>query len=109
MKWSLQETWFCPTLLEALTWAATEVGEALDACLRQDPKWFRNCTKAVPTNEEIAEEIFDFIMMGCIALNLLDVDLMEVAQKKLSKMDERRTIREYTETQEATENESAIR
>jgi len=89
-KWCAQGTWGRPNLSEALMWMATEVGEALDACLSLDPKWTRNNPKPAPTNEEIAEEVFDAILMGCLALDSLGVDLMEVAQRKLFKMDERR-------------------
>jgi NTP pyrophosphatase (non-canonical NTP hydrolase) len=91
-RWEAEGTWFRPTVLEALTWMATEVGEALDVALRQDPKWFRNNPRREPpTDEELAEEIADAIMMGCVALSNLEVSLYGVVQGKLSRMDERRT------------------
>jgi len=89
-KWEAQGTWAQPNLSEALMWMVTEVGEALDAYLSLNPKWTRNNPKPAPTSEKIAEEIFDAIMMGCLALDRLGADLMEVAQRKLAKMDGRR-------------------
>lgn len=100
-KWKAQGTWTSPNVLEALTWMATEVGEALDTRLRQDSKWFRNNPQPAPAYEEVAEEIFDAILMGCIALDLLHLDLMEVAHQKLAKMDERRRPNGYRHEDDA--------
>jgi len=70
---------------------ACESAEAIDARLRMDSKYIRNN----PENGEkhkIAVECFDTIMMACTALDILGFDLMEIAQEKLSRMDEKRNV-----------------
>ena len=81
-----------PTLVDCLDFMVTEVAEAIDLRLRRDPTdYIRNTTfPSRPHPERIATEIFDAIMMGCIALDILGFDLMEVAKAKLEKMDAQR-------------------
>jgi hypothetical protein len=71
---------------------ATEVAEAIDKRLRTSPRYTRNTKKNTPTPEEIGIEVFDAIMMGCIALDLLDLDIEEIAQTKLALMDRKRGV-----------------
>jgi len=52
--------------------------------------YVRNNDEGCPTKEDIAIEVFDAIMMGCVALDLLGFDLDEVADKKLKIMDDKR-------------------
>ena len=45
-----------------------------------------------PTPMDIGIEIFDAIMMGCIALDLLDLDLNAIARIKLEMMDRKKGV-----------------
>ncbi len=88
-EWIRREKYVMPNLTDALDFMATEVAEAIDKRLRLY-SYVRNNEEAKPTNAEIAEEIFDTIMMGCVALDILNQDLYKVAFKKLEKMDNKR-------------------
>lgn len=94
-KWEAVHQWRAPNFADCLDFMATEVAEAIDKRLRCS-MW--NRLPYVRNNEsdeeidliDIATEVFDAIMMGCIALDILGFDLMEVAQAKLEKMDAQR-------------------
>jgi hypothetical protein len=91
-KWIEAEQWQDPDLADCLDFMATEVAEAIDKRLRMSAKYVRNNTEPRPAPMDIGVEIFDAIMMGCIALDLLDLDLDAIAQAKLEMMDERRGV-----------------
>ena len=78
-----------PNLTDALDFMVSEVAEAIDKRLRLS-NYVRNNDEGCPTKEDIAIEVFDAIMMGCVALDLLGFDLDEVADKKLKIMDDKR-------------------
>ncbi len=80
-----------PDLADCLDFMATEVSEAIELRLRRGPYFRNNPRQEIPVDEEIGIEVFDAIMMGCIALDLLGLDLKEVALKKLGYMHEKRT------------------
>jgi hypothetical protein len=71
---------------------ATEVAEAIDKRLRTSPRYVRNTKKAIPSPSDIGTEVFDAIMMGCIALDLLGLDLETIAREKLARMDAKRGL-----------------
>ena len=89
-KWMEVKKHTLPDLADCLDFMTTEVGEAIDKRLRQNPAYFRNNPEDVPSNVEIGVEIFDAIMMGCIALDLMGLDLEEIAKIKLERMDKKR-------------------
>ena len=90
-EWQLHGgRWGMPTLPDCLDFMMTEVAEAIDLRLRTMPVYIRNNPSNRPQPSDIATEIFDAIMMGCIALDILGFDLMEVAEAKLEKMDRKR-------------------
>lgn len=91
-KWIAANQWDDPDLADCLDFMATEVAEAIDKRLRTSPRYVRNTTKAVPSPKDIGIEVFDAIMMGCIALDLLDLDLDALAQEKLALMDAKRNV-----------------
>jgi hypothetical protein len=86
-KWIKAGQWSDPNLTDCLDFMATEVAEAIDKRLRTAPQYTRNHTKPIPSAQEIGVEVFDAIMMGCLALDLLDLDLEEIARLKLEEMD----------------------
>lgn len=91
-KWIEVNQYVTPNLADALDFMATEVAEAIEVRLRLSPlNYIRNNTKQ-PTIDDLATEIFDAIMMGCIVLDLLGRDLEDVAKKKLAKMDTKRGL-----------------
>jgi hypothetical protein len=71
---------------------ATEVAEAIDKRLRMSAGYVRITNKPMPSPKDLGIEIFDAIMMGCIALDLLGLDLNEIAHEKLALMDEKKGI-----------------
>ena len=89
-KWIKAEQWEEPNLTDCLDFMATEVAEAIDKRLRRSAGYVRNTDKPMPSQKELGIEIFDAIMMGCIALDLLGLDLNEIAQEKLSLMDQKK-------------------
>ena len=91
-KWIEAEQWEEPNLTDCLDFMVTEVAEAIDKRLRTSPGYVRNTKKPAPTAREIGIEVFDAIMMGCIALDILDLDLSEIAQEKLTLMDQKKGI-----------------
>lgn len=91
-RWAAAGQWQDPDLADCLDFMATEVAEAIDKRLRTSPGYVRNHAQPPPSAEEIGTEVFDAIMMGCIALDLLGLDLAEVAERKLERMDRKRGI-----------------
>lgn len=91
-KWIEANQWQDPNLADCLDFMATEVAEAIDKRLRLSAGYVRNTAKPEPSPLDIGIEVFDAIMMGCIALDLLDLDLDAIAQAKLEMMDERRGV-----------------
>lgn len=91
-KWIEANQWQDPNLTDCLDFMATEVAEAIDKRLRMSGGYVRNNAEPKPTAVEIGTEIFDAIMMGCIALDLLDLDLDEIAVTKLQMMDEKKGV-----------------
>jgi hypothetical protein len=91
-KWGEAGQWQDPDLTDCLDFMATEVAEAIDKRLRLSRGYVRNSAEPAPTPLEIGVEVFDAIMMGCIALDLLGLDLDEVAQLKLETMDRKRGV-----------------
>lgn len=89
LRWIGRGKYVEPNLTDCLDFMATEVGEAIDKRLRLST-YVRNNEKEEPTHEGIALEVFDVIMMGCVALDILGFDLDEVADKKLKIMDDKR-------------------
>jgi hypothetical protein len=91
-KWTEADQWQEPNLTDCLDFMATEVAEAIDKRLRTSPGYVRNSAEPQPTPLEMGIEVFDAIMMGCIALDLLDLDLEEVAALKLGRMDQAKGV-----------------
>ena len=91
-RWAEAGQWQEPDLADCLDFMATEVAEAIDKRLRQSGGYVRNSHEPRPTALEMGIEIFDAIMMGCIALDLLGLDLEEVAALKLGRMDEKKGV-----------------
>ena len=91
-RWAEIDQWQDPDLTDCLDFMATEVAEAIDKRLRTSNRYTRNTKKDIPTPEEIGTEVFDAIMMGCIALDLLDLDIEEIARAKLAHMDRKRGV-----------------
>jgi len=89
-KWIEAEQWQDPNLTDCLDFMATEVAEAIDKRLRMSKGYVRNNKEPTPSAEALGIEVFDAIMMGCIALDLLDLDLETIARKKLKKMDKKK-------------------
>ena len=87
--WEAKDQYVIPDLADCLDFMMTEVSEAIEKRLRTK-LYVRNNPEPIPSKEEIAIEVFDAIMMGCIALDLLGFDLDEVAEKKLRYMDDKR-------------------
>lgn len=91
-KWIEAGQWQEPNLADCLDFMATEVAEAIDKRLRMSRGYVRNSAEPAPTALELGVEVFDAIMMGCIALDLLGLDLDEVARLKLEAMDRKRGV-----------------
>lgn len=91
-QWIAAGQWQEPDLADCLDFMATEVAEAIDKRLRLSHGYVRNSAEPVPAPLEIGVEVFDAIMMGCIALDLLGLDLDEVAQLKLQAMDRKKGV-----------------
>ncbi len=91
-KWAAAKQWRDPNLTDCLDFMATEVGEAIDKRLRLTD-YVRNNAEPPPSPEEIGIEVFDAIMMGCIALDLLELDLDTIARKKLELMDRKKGVK----------------
>ncbi len=90
-KWAEVGQWRDPNLTDCLDFMATEVAEAIDKRLRMTD-YVRNNKEPVPSAMDMGIEIFDAIMMGCIALDLLELDLETVARTKLEIMDRKKGI-----------------
>ena len=57
-----------PTTLEAVAWAVTELGEAMDHALMLSGDWVRNNPDDhMATTEALCEELGDVIMMAIVA------------------------------------------
>jgi len=91
-RWIAANQWDDPDLTDCLDFMATEVAEAIDKRLRTSARYVRNTDKAVPSPKDIGIEVFDAIMMGCIALDLMGLDLDTLAREKLALMDDKRGI-----------------
>jgi hypothetical protein len=91
-KWSEANQWQDPNLTDCLDFMATEVAEAIDKRLRLSAAYTRNHAEPQPSPVDIGIEVFDAIMMGCIALDLLGLDLNTIAQMKLDAMDRKKGI-----------------
>lgn len=92
-KWQAKNQWVMPTFTDCLDFMVTEIAEAIDLRLRRyGLAYVRNnpiagAAQSISFSDDIATEIFDAIMMGCIALDILGFDLEYVAKTKLAKMD----------------------
>ena len=91
-KWIEADQWQEPNLTDCLDVMATEVAEAIDKRLRLSAGYVRNQTEPKPSPEDIGIEVFDAIMMGCIALDLLGLDLNTIARTKLQRMDKKKGV-----------------
>ena len=91
-KWIAANQWQEPDLTDCLDFMMTEVAEAIEKRLRMRPGYVRNNDEPAPSHEELGIEVFDAIMMGCIALDLLDLDLDQIASTKLERMDRKKGI-----------------
>ena len=91
-RWIEAGQWEEPNLTDCLDFMMTEVAEAIDKRLRMSAGYVRNNKKPVPSEKELGIEIFDAIMMGCIALDLLGLDLNEIGHEKLKSMDQKKGI-----------------
>lgn len=91
-RWTEIDQWQDPDLTDCLDFMATEVAEAIDKRLRTSPRYTRNTKREIPTAHEIGTEVFDAIMMGCIALDLLGLDIEAIAESKLELMDRKRGV-----------------
>ena len=92
IKWTEAGQWKDPNLTDCLDFMATEVAEAIDKRLRRSPDYVRNNAEPQPSKMELGIEVFDAIMMGCIALDLLDLDLETIAREKLERMDKKKGV-----------------
>jgi hypothetical protein len=91
-KWIEAQEWQDPNLADCLDFMATEVAEAIDKRLRLSARYVRNSEEDEPSPKDIGIEIFDAIMMGCVALDLLGLDLNLLAREKLELMDAKRGV-----------------
>ncbi len=90
-RWLDAGQWQDPLDLgDCLAFMLTEVAEAIDAHLRTKDGYVRNHRRPSPTPRQIAAEVFDAIMMGVIALDILGLELDDVAREKLAWMDAQR-------------------
>ncbi|MFQ5434274.1 MAG: hypothetical protein ACE5FD_05305 [Anaerolineae bacterium] len=86
-RWAEIGQWQDPDLTDCLDFMMTEVAEAIDKRLRLNPDYARNNSRPLTRAIDLGVEIFDAIMMGCIALDLLSLELEQVAEYKLEQMD----------------------
>lgn len=91
-KWIAADQWREPDLTDCLDFMMTEVAEAIEKRLRMRPGYVRNNSEPAPSKEELGIEVFDAIMMGCIALDLLELDLEQIAATKLTRMDHQKGV-----------------
>ncbi len=91
-KWTEVNQWQDPNLADCLDFMVTEVAEAIDKRLRTSARYVRNHKEPKPSAEDIGVEVFDAIMMGCIALDLLGLELNAIARKKLEMMDRNKGV-----------------
>jgi len=91
-KWIAARQWQEPNLADCLDFMATEVAEAIDKRLRTTAGYVRNSAEAAPSALDIGVEVFDAILMGCVALDLLGLDLNTVARFKLEAMDRKKGV-----------------
>jgi hypothetical protein len=91
-KWIKAQEWQDPNLADCLDFMATEVAEAIDKRLRLSDSYVRNSDEIKASPKDIGIEIFDAIMMGCVALDLLGLDLNMIAREKLEFMDAKRGL-----------------
>ncbi len=91
-RWAQAGQWQEPDLTDCLDFMATEVAEAIDKRLRTSHGYVRNSAEPAPSALELGIEVFDAIMMGCIALDLLGLDLDEIARLKLEAMDRKKGV-----------------
>lgn len=91
-KWIDAGQWQEPNLTDCLDFMATEVAEAIDKRLRQSTGYVRNHAEPSPAAEDLGTEVFDAILMGCVALDLLGLDLETIARAKLEAMDRKRGV-----------------
>ncbi len=89
-RWVEAGQWQDPTLADCLDFMVTEVAEAIDKRLRMSGGYVRNSDKGRPGPVEVGREVFDAILMGCVALDLLGLDLETIARSKLEEMDKKR-------------------
>lgn len=75
------QTW--PDGFSALLFAVTEVGEAVDAHLRSDPKWKRNNQKVVNLGHELGD-IYQMLQIASVELTgkTVEQNLAEKWQEK---------------------------
>lgn len=91
-RWIEANQYVMPDLADALDFMLTEVAEAMEKRLRQSD-YIRNNPRTEPVlDHDIGIEIFDAVMMGCNALDILGLDLMELAREKLAYMDKKRGL-----------------
>jgi hypothetical protein len=90
-RWAAAGQWQDPTLADCLDFMVTEVAEAVDKRLRMSAGYVRNSDKGRPAPIDVGLEVFDAILMGCVALDLLGLDLETIARTKLEQMDRKRT------------------
>lgn len=74
-----------PTAKEALLWAQTEMGEAIDLRMQLDGGWVRNHEKEPYSPERYAEELGDAIMMLLKAGMAEGVDPLAALEEKLNR------------------------
>lgn len=67
------DVWKMPPYVDSLMFAMTEIGETMDAILRQKPEYFRNREFAT-TGNEVYEEAADVAMMLIKALMVKNVN-----------------------------------
>jgi len=91
--WNSIGKWKEPCLQDSLMFAQTELGEAFDAYLRTfgNDGFVRNNAKDVGT-QDLATELWDTIFMCMVALDQLEVNVADVAEKKLSEMSSKRGV-----------------
>lgn len=91
-----------PTAQEAILWATTELGEAIDLLLMQNTTWVRNHpdAKELFTAERFSEELGDVICMLIVAAIVADAPnpLTSLRNKLTSK------IREHGENKNESPN-----
>ena len=93
-RWEEMGQWVEPDLDDALMFVATEIGEAMDARLRQKDFVRNNQGEGPSTVLDVGLELFDVVLMCCVALDCLGMDLVTLARQKLAKMDrQRRDVR----------------